>query len=728
MSFLSTSSPSVRVVSDKVTIGGLEFTFQDRSIGGIDDTVYEADRAVWEAVPRGDCLISVGDAVAAHVVGLRKFGYSGAPYGRRADVKNVILVDKENGECAHISAFIADGVRYWVAGSKHVHIAWRIGHYDTDIAAYTAQRYTYALKVAAVWNRMLASGTVDADWFFTMLDGMRATACAEAILADSEHIVEYAAGEKDTLKFYALAEPRDSSAGLCAPPDLARALFERCGLPTASFSPLYAIGSAEYTAALDAVARRNNSEGVVAYGLDLLGSVVCMWKEKSYPYVMERVVREAVIGDKTLAQIKRRVRARLDEQSADVRAYFAEWEAERFPWLLTFAAWLRATRVIPARDKWSVQSRWLTLQRDFRAAPADAIAAASAAVTAAAEAEVKVIILVGLPGSGKSTLARGLVKMLSDAGATPRWLNQDEADSNRQRYIGAIKSVMADPTVTHIILDKSNLDAGNRKDYSDLGLETTLTVVFEHPDGMEATKAVCAQRFLDRGAAHRSLRSAGEGAVDRGKFLTICGAMLARYPKGGAADLADAFRLDILASPDEMLAAVWLRLGLAGGADLLDRARTAVSFARAYEDSVATVKRPQYGGLAVRGDVSPLRAAIPADALTGKHARGELHVTLRHIGDVMDPVWFMDFAPRIGTEAPLVVTEIVWDDKAVAARVELPDGVDCANPIPHITLAVARGTQPVYSNTLLAPSAGAAAAAVSRLAVRIPLTAKFFFG
>ena len=47
--------------------------------------------------------------------------------------------------------------------------------------------------------------------------------------------------------------------------------------------------------------------------------------------------------------------------------------------------------------------------------------------------------------------------------------------------------------------------------------------------------------------------------------------------------------------------------------DLLDRdAAEAVSFARAYEDSVATVKRPQYGGLAVRGDVSPLRAAIPA--------------------------------------------------------------------------------------------------------------------
>ena len=90
----------------------------------------------------------------------------------------------------------------------------------------------------------------------------------------------------------------------------------------------------------------------------------------------------------------------------------------------------------------------------------------------------------------------------------------------------------------------------------------------------------------------------------------------------------------------------------------------------------------------------------------------------------MDPIWFMDFAPLVGTDAELIVTEIVWDDKAVSARVTLPAGVECANPIPHITLALARGTQPVYSNTLLA-SAGAA---VSRVAVAIPLTAKYFFG
>jgi hypothetical protein len=724
MSFLPCSNSAVRTVVDKVTVGGVEFTFKDRSVGGLDDKVYESDRTVWESVPRGDCVISVGDAPVAHVVGLRKFGYPGASYGRRDAVQSVVLIEKMNGECAHISAFVFGGVRYWVAGSKHVHVAWRVGYYDTDIAAYVSQRYTYALKVAAVWNRMTTAAGVDADWFFTMLDGMRATACAEAILSDSEHIVAYSESEKDTLKFYAVAEPRDSAIALCAAPDLAKALFERCGLPTASYSQPYAVAGAEYAAALDAVAHRTNSEGVVAYGMDAGGHVVCMWKEKSYPYVMERVVREAVLGDKTPAQIKRRVATRLAEQDASVRAYFAEWEATRFPWLLSFAAWLRLKNIIPARDSWSVQSRWLTLQAEFLSAPAADVAAAEASVAAALDGEAKVIVLVGLPGSGKSTLARGLVKMLSDSGARPRWLNQDEADSNRQRYIGAIKSVMADSSVTHIILDKSNLDAGNRKDYTDLGLDPTLTVVLMHPDGIEETKAVCAQRFLARGAAHRSLRAAGEGAVGREKFLSICDSMLARYPKGGSDALAGAFHVDILASPETMLAAVWLRLGYAGGADILERAASAVRFSRLYEDAITTGKRPQYGGLAVRGSVDALRAAIPVDALAGKHGRGEYHVTLRYLGDVMDPIWYMDFARLVGTDVPLVVTKIVWDDKAVAALIELPDGVTCSNPIPHITLALARGTQPVYSNTLLA----AAGAAVSHVAAHIPLTAKYFFG
>jgi hypothetical protein len=672
----------------------VDLVLSDRSVRGLDDPVYESDRTVWESVPRGDTTIAIDGVVVHHVVGLRKFGYAGSPYGLAREVSKVVTITKENGECAHVSAFTADGVQYWVAGSKHVHVAWRVGHYDTDITAYVAQRYTYALKIAAVWHAMTQRAGVDAVWFFTLLDGMRATACAEAILADSEHIVEYDPAEQGTLKFYAIAEPKDSRLSLCSAPDLAYTIFARCGLPTAVRSAEFGLGSAEYTAELDRIARLPNSEGVVVYGLDSHGHVVCMWKEKSYPYVMERVVREAALHGRTLSEIRTRVRTRLADQDAGVRAYFTEWEGSRFPWLLDFVTWLRATGVLPTRDSWAVQSRWLTLQRAFRALSPDERATALSAPSASATgADKTVIVFVGLPCSGKSTLARGLLKILADAGHVARWLNQDEADCNRHRFLNAVKAVAADPSVTHILLDKANLDPSNRKDYTDLGLVPTHTVALLHPHGAAATKAVCAERFAVRGEGHRSLRSTGASAVGAGKFLSICATMLEKWK-----DVDDALHLDIRVPATANLATVCTTLGLdpTGSAGAID---FAVSYERAL---IGGGKRPYYGGLSLVEGVADLVSAIPAHGLGAKALRPEFHVTLRFLGDVMDPIWYMDFLSKIGTAVDFAVTEIVWDDKCVTARVALPDGVDCASGAPHITLALAEGVKPAYSATLLA--------------------------
>jgi hypothetical protein len=751
LSFPSVAHPAVHIVRDTLTVGDVPLTFQDRSVRGLDDAVYEKHAAVWTAVPRGDCIITAGSVLLRHVVGLRKFGYEDAPYGRRDAVAAVVRIDKENGECAHIAAFEHHGAQWWVAGSKHVHMAWRIGHFAADMAVYMADRYKYARKIAAVWETMMSSGRYNTAAFFAALASSGATACAEAILSDSEHIVRYEADEKDTLRFYALADPCSPVAtALCTVPAAAYDLFRGCGLPVAAATvdaPV-AFGSAADAAAHEAVARRINSEGVVCYGLDAAGNVACMWKEKSYPYVMERVVREAVLHNRTLPQIVQRTQQRLKEMDAATRVYFAEWESTRFPWLLAFAAWLHATGVLPVKDAWSVQSRWLTLQDAFRAASAaDAAAAtatASAALAASGGAAVKVIVLAGLPGSGKSTLARGLFKALQDTGAVPRWLNQDEADSNRARYLGAVKRAAADPATTHIILDKANLDPANRKDYVDAGLAADLTVFLDHPDGLEACKAVCAERFLARGAAHRSLRAAGTGAVDRSKFLSICDAMF-RAAKG----LEEALHLDVRESPAVNLARVLGALGVCsaataaraavGGAGtatagaaatsgtaapdaLVDRA---IEFARRYEEVLPRFARPQYGGIAVAAsEAAAVLAAIPAEASADKTPRDAFHVTLRYLGDEMDPVWFMDFAERLGSTVSLVVTEIVWNDKGVAARVELPADLACTNAIPHITLALSHGVKPTYSNDLLAPHRGDA----KRVAVRIPVVGTVVFG
>ena len=716
---LLSSNKSVRVVSDAVVIGGVHFKIHDRSVGGMDDHVYEGDRGVWESVPRGQAAVCIGDTVVASINGLRKFGYAGAPYGTPDAVETVVLIDKMNGECAHIGAFEHDGVPYWIAGSKHVHIFWRAEHYAEDIAAYSAQRYKYALKVAALWSAWLSAATVDQRaGLFDFLSNTGYTACAEAILAESEHIVEYE--DKDVLVFYALADETPSTAGLTATtPQHTLADLRRLGLRVAPASSALFKGSAEYAAAIDAVARRTNSEGVVAYGISASGAVCCMWKEKSYPYVMERVVREAVIHGRTRPQIVARVRDRLAEQDGSVRAYFAEWEATRFPWLLDFADWLYTTRILPTKNGWEVQSKWLTLQRTFRETPDWRPAPSASAATAAAGPIV--VMFVGIPGSGKSTAARSLYKLLVDAGQKPCWLNQDEAASNRPRFLGAVKAAAADPTITHVLLDKVNLESGNRSDYTDLGLVPTLTVVYEHPDGVAAYKAVCADRFGARGNGHRCLHSAGSSAVDRSKFLRICDAMLAKAKMPTASE-DTILTVDVRSPASTIVEAIASKIGLEADAAACD---AAVAFSAAYEatlsaDADAKRPKPMYGGLSTtQASILPL---VPADAIVGKTLRPEFHVTLRYIGDTMDPVWYMAFLSKIGSHVPIKITEIVWDEKGAAARIELPGDVACSNAVPHITLALAKDIKPTYSNTLLL------SADAHRIAVDLTVDAAYFFG
>jgi tRNA splicing ligase len=617
-----------------------------------------------------------------------------------------VLVDKENGECAHVGAFTHNDTRYWIAGSKNVHVIFKVGDFATAESVYTADRYRYAIKIARVWNAQSASIV---DTFHDYLTETGYTACGEAILSDSEHIVAY--DEKDLIKFYALSKPGSSTDGLTAVcPIITQTIFASFELPTAVFSPVYEFNSSEYVNALENVARRRNSEGVVAYGLDDNCRVVCMWKEKSYPYVMERVVREQITHNKTQKQIRNRVKQRLSEHEGALRTYFAEWEAERFPWLLSFAAWLKIKGITPVKNAWDVQSKWLTLQHEFHNAPTqEKKEAETVRDTALTENGIKVIQFVGLPGSGKSTAARGIYWLLKQAGHSPRWLNQDEADSNRKKYLDAIKNAMMDSSTSHILLDKSNLDPMNRKDYEDLGLDVTMTVHYTHPDGFDAYKAVCLERFLARGQGHRSLPA----SVGEERFTEICADMFAKYqkPSGNVLDV------DVRDPPASVLAALSSSLGLVT-VDCLK----AVEFAQAYEEAIkANPKKPTFCGIEVREGFETLLSAVPAEALVGKELRKDYHITTRYFGGEMDPVYFMTHKALMAGETPSFrITEIVWDDKIVTARVQ--GDFACANKIPHITIAMAPKTQASYSNTVLESHV------CEKLFVNIPLCGKYYFG
>jgi hypothetical protein len=58
-----------------------------------------------------------------------------------------------------------------------------------------------------------------------------------------------------------------------------------------------------------------------------------------------------------------------------------------------------------------------------------------------------------------------------------------------------------------------------------------------------------------------------------------------------------------------------------------------------------------------------------------------------------------DFHEYEGKLIELEFTSLAWDDKITAIKVKLD--TPCENTNPHVTLALSKGTSPVYSNTML---------------------------
>lgn len=102
-------STSVRVVKDEVQMYEHTFSSIEYIINGIDDTIYGKNRDIWETIPRGNGVYFVDNIPVTNITGLRKFGYSDSPYGYHNAINTVVLVDKENGECAHVGGFNMKG-------------------------------------------------------------------------------------------------------------------------------------------------------------------------------------------------------------------------------------------------------------------------------------------------------------------------------------------------------------------------------------------------------------------------------------------------------------------------------------------------------------------------------------------------------------------------------------------------------------------------------------------
>lgn len=708
----------VVVRRSNIKLGSLAFLVEERSIPGQDDRVYEKSRVIWEEVTRGQADITATNVdneegvLVCSLRGLRKFGYSDSTYGEREKVSSVVAIDKENGECAHVSAFEYHSQKFWVVGSKHVHMVLRDVEFEADLKTdvYENQRYRVATVIAALFLRTLRGlEPRQKELLFEKLASNKWTANAEAILATSQHIVDY--NGVSELRWFAISRSAPVDEGLCISPDDSQDVFRQCGLHAITRTARILYPSDEFNRLLEQIGQRSNSEGVVVYGSDESGKVVRLWKEKSYPYTMERVCREAIKRGMVGEQLHSYVMSRLKQQKPELRRFFATWEHDRLPFLIQFAAWIAEKFPQKNRDAWSISCRWLTLQREFSVLSDEAriaLAERHHSCQLSGVSSINAIVLVGPPGSGKSTLARSLTALLQRCGKMPVWLNQDEA-GNRKAYLDAIKRNISMKETTHVLLDKSNMEKGNRDDYTQLGLLPTLTVVFAHPDGSDALEKLCVDRIMARGDAHRSLYPGAfsdKRQDPRKELKKIISSFIQRSDIEESMD-ATCVTVDATMPPAGVLSNVWAELAAADPSipplEAVEASiAQSVTLSEKYEQLLQNLSVQQQLFAAVKIDkneMSKVIAKVPKAALSGKELRNEFHITVKYFGGVVDPAWFVSHAEQLGQPVDVHVVEIVFDDKGVAAVVEKT--FPCANAVAHITIACAPRTPPVYSNSLV---------------------------
>jgi hypothetical protein len=528
--------------------------------------------------------------VVHRMCGMRKFGYwESTCYGYREAAKYAIAMEKENGENAQISAFTYAGVRYWVVGSKNVPMILRHDAFESDLSndIYTSkERYGFARRIAQVlYDTYLKPGATvihpadvlakDSAQVRSILSNLAISDVApvpasqdggaalhellsrtgysmicEAIFLDSQHLVDYSASGDD-LRAFALAHPdQPSSEGLTAlMPSEAHTLLRSFGVRHALVLGEAAYGTPEHEALCRKIESLPNSEGCVMYAVGAPESaeaetsslasprVVFMYKWKSHDYVIGRRARQLILGGLPTAAIISRIRELKD---LGVQPALIE---ERLKYFLKFASWLRtqeeytSAAVNGKKERQTVQAQWVTLNKRF-ATIADTYHPTDLESSGTSKNNGKVVIMFqGLPLTGKSTLSRQLFVLLRRAGHRPRWANQDEMATapkggKRVGYMKALEEALKDRSVTHILLDKSNINDDNVQDYYTLGIVPSVTVRMRHPEDTRGSMAklleVCKERFEARGTKHRTLRTdAAEEGIDKvlASFAGIDGAL-----------------------------------------------------------------------------------------------------------------------------------------------------------------------------------------------------------
>jgi adenylate kinase family enzyme len=494
-----------------------EFTIGENKILTIDAKLprYKEDELYYDAnirllVPRGLCYIFVNDQHVHTLYGHPKFGNYGDYTSGTHDMESIlscarVFRRKENGECAHWSAFKHNEIIYEVYGSKNVHIVIRFGKFSEDIELYKDERYMFATKMAKEINRLYGKKSIE----YFLDTGY--TFCAEACFPDSQHIVNY--GNVEIL-FFAVTGKRDN---------LADSIVKVSPLIVDELFRSYDIKSVTETIIIEDKSKlaetekyfetQDNSEGAVVSCVDEKYNVIYVYKHKNYNYIFIRALREQMRKNSPTTRIIRRFEdLHIKHPSYDVMVN----------WALHFNAWYRT---LNEKDKIGFFDQFVTNMNKFNLL-IDVVKEEILMNFNKIEKDIGtlyVIIFVAIPGSGKSFLARALKTILETYGQKVVHLEQDmffsKGKNAGKEYDNAIKKSMNESDINYLILTKSNHSTAVRnKTYEILSkcnknTERTYVVMTADEGDMKKTFEICTRRILERGFAHASLFGKNESEL-----------------------------------------------------------------------------------------------------------------------------------------------------------------------------------------------------------------------
>lgn len=653
------------LITDKRSIVELQtatFTITDYKIAGYgsDDKIYSQNRDVWEMLPRGLAVVKADNDIVCELYGLQKFGEESDNYGLTLNsgeykAKEYYL-EKENGECFHITAFEYNSGIYWVGGSKNVHGIVRDCAFleDLENPEYNKPRYTFFKKMMSKFNihRNIIVYVVN----------HKVTLIAESIDLSNQHLVQYGC---DELRFVAIRKNTKSLDTLCYHPDVSRAVFRDYGLRTVNMREVR-MDDANREDVRAEFQNKENSEGAVVYVVTNMGRIVCMYKLKNYTYVFVRAIRERMRSFSNSTAIKDRINdLHIDHPLKD----------QLLEEYLQFNAWCRLLNSKGELEWDKLFSQWVSYYVQFKDVDKDTRKDILEQFDNNMSNQIQIFML-GPPGSGKSTLAEILAQLLDGT----RY-NQDAFRGSAKKYHTALKTT----TSNIVLLDKCNHTYKVRqaaRDYLSQG--KVYYVLFPNTPIEELEK-----RINMRGKAHDTLFPGKKVNSILHMFKNTFEPLTDSEVTNSQAviELEDDISNNIVKVLDV--------LGIEKDHAIIDNCIYNVLT----NEETLNEKNTKYWGLEIQQDMKYIIAEIqpPEEFLV----KDDFHVTIVFIDKFIDQTNILNWCrDNEGMVFEIKVVNWSMDDHNIAVKVYID--TPCQNTIPHITIAHTKQSTADHSNQMLA--------------------------